>query len=108
MAWRNNENIEELLSILDNKKEIIVFDLETTGLSRKTDYVIQFSGIKYTISGGKLEEKEVVDTYIKPEKSIPAKISEITGITNEMVKNSPTENDALKKSSNHFLETPLF
>lgn len=45
-------------------KPLVVFDIETTGLDKKKDYIIQFAAIKYN-----RESREIIDeinTYIQP------------------------------------------
>ncbi len=69
---------------LDEK--FVVFDIETTGLSSRNDKITEIGAVK--INGGK-----IIDSYsslINPEINIPAKIIELTGITDEMVKDKPT------------------
>ena len=61
------------------------FDLETTGLSIESDEIIEIAAIK--IINGKFTEK--FSTFVKPDVSIPNRITEITGITDEMVKDAP-------------------
>ncbi|QNO16460.1 PolC-type DNA polymerase III [Alkalicella caledoniensis] len=64
----------------------VVFDLETTGLDSKNEEIIEIGAVK-------MRDGEIVDQFsalIKPDKIIPDKITEITGITNEHVKGSPS------------------
>ena len=71
----------------------VVFDLETTGLSTRYDKITEFGGVRF-------EHGTVVDTLdilINPEREIPAKIVEKTKITNEMVKNKPTIEQAIDR-----------
>lgn len=106
--WRDNKNLNKMIEILSREnEEIIVFDLETTGLSRKCG-IIEFAGIKYRINKGTLTEVQKVDTYINPGFSIPPKITEITGISDETVKDAPTEKEALEKIIYPFLgDSPI-
>lgn len=60
----------------------VVFDLETTGLNSETNEIIEIAAIKY-IKGS--NNHATVQSLIKPKRKIPAKITEITGITNEMI-----------------------
>lgn len=70
-----------------------VIDLETTGINTKTCEIIEISAVK--VRNGK-----IIDTYtslIKPNAKVSPKITEITGITNEMLENSPKINDKLQE-----------
>ncbi len=63
----------------------IVIDTETTGLSNVQNEIIELAAIKFV----DWEPIQKFETFIKPKKSIPSNISKLTGITNEMVENSP-------------------
>ena len=62
--------------------EFIVFDLETTGLNAAHCKIIEIGAVK--IAGGKVLEK--YDVFVDPECDIPQEITELTSITNDMVK----------------------
>jgi len=79
--------------ILDEATEYVIFDTETTGLSAAEHELIELAGVK--MRGG-----EVVDTFaslISPTAPIPLKITEITNITNDMVRGQPALADVLPK-----------
>lgn len=65
----------------------VILDVETTGLSPATDKIIQLSAIKYSAQGTPID---TYDTYLNPGVHIPSRITSITGISDEMVRNSPT------------------
>ncbi len=72
--------------------DIIAFDLETTGLNAKNCRITEIGAVR-------LRRLEVVDkfgTFVNPEQHIPSKITDITGITDEMVANAPKEAEAVK------------
>ncbi|WP_440334587.1 exonuclease domain-containing protein [Leyella stercorea] len=71
---------------LNLTRPLIVFDLETTGLDFIRDRIIQISYIKVSPDG--TEERE--NLFVNPEKPIPHEVVELTGITNDDVKNAPT------------------
>ena len=71
---------------LNLSKPLVVFDLETTGLDLVKDRIIQISFIKVNPDG----TEERVNQYINPEKPIPAEVVEITGITEDDIKDAPT------------------
>lgn len=68
-----------------------VFDLETTGVSSRSDAVIEISAVK--VLGGL-----VVDEFtmlVNPKRPIPFYASRVNGITDDMVANAPTFDIAL-------------
>lgn len=69
--------------------EIVVFDLETTGLDPSNCEIIEIAAA--IVQNG--EVKERYHTYVKPSVSIPYKITELTGITNQTVLNAPALED---------------
>ena len=80
---------DQLLS----KANYVVFDLETTGLSTRYDKITEFGGVRF--EQGRVVE--TLDILINPERKIPAKVVEKTKITNEMVKDKPTIEQAIDR-----------
>lgn len=72
---------------LNLKKDLVFFDLETTGVSVSSDRIVQIGMVKYYADGRESEEK---NKLINPTIHIPEEASKIHGITNEMVKDEPT------------------
>ena len=71
---------------LNLTKPLVIFDLETTGLDLVKDRIIQISYIKVMPNG----QEERGDELINPEKPIDPQITQLTGISNEDVKDKPT------------------
>ena len=71
---------------LNLQKPMVVFDLETTGLDLVKDRIIQISYIKVYPDGN----EERGDELINPERPIPQLITELTGISDDDVKDKPT------------------
>lgn len=65
--------------------ELIVFDIETTGLSPVNDEITEIGALK--IKDGKIIEE--FSQLINPQKKISQFITDLTGITNEMVEDKP-------------------
>jgi DNA polymerase III subunit alpha, Gram-positive type len=80
----------------DNNQEdnvYCIFDIETTGFKPEECNIIE-------IAVSKFKNGEIVDeytTFVDPEMNIPDKITELTGITNEMVINCPKVYEMLPK-----------
>ncbi len=80
-----------------------VFDFETTGLSNKNDEIIEIGAVK-------VKNGEIIDTFetfLSPGKSIPAKITDITGITNEMVSGAPKISEIIGQFLEFFADSVL-
>jgi len=71
---------------LNLTKPLVIFDLETTGLDLVKDRIIQISYIKVDPDGHEERGNELVN----PEKPIEPIITQLTGISNEDVKDKPT------------------
>ena len=71
---------------LNLQKPLVVFDLETTGLDLVKDRIIQISYIKVYPDG----KEERGDELINPERPIPQQVTELTGISDDDVKDKPT------------------
>lgn len=69
--------------LIDN--DVVVFDIETTGLDALTCEIIEIGAVK--IKNGRIAES--FEVLIKPKGHIPDEIVNLTGITDEMVKDSP-------------------
>lgn len=92
--WRSDKTKNAVLTLFNaSASELIVFDVETTGFKADCNRVIQFSGIKFSVFDGKMVEKDRISTYINPEFALPEKITEITGITDEMLVDAPKEKE---------------
>ena len=63
----------------------IVFDLETTGLNPASEEITEIAAVR-VVEG---EIRDSFQTYVNPHKSIPAEITELTGISDETVANAP-------------------
>ena len=69
----------------DPEQDYVVVDIETTGAWSSGDRVTEIGAVK-------IRNHQVVDEWhclINPQRSIPAKIVQLTGITNEMVRDAP-------------------
>lgn len=65
--------------------DFVVFDLETTGAKTPPCRITEIGA--YRVQKGKITEE--FQTLVNPETPIPTFISQLTGISNQMVKNAP-------------------
>lgn len=70
----------------------VVVDLEMTGLNPKTDKIIEIGAAR--VEKGKVTAE--YETFVNPEIRIPEKVTEITGITEDMVRKAPKIKDVIE------------
>lgn len=83
--------------------EMIVFDLETTGLKPSTEEITEIAAVL-------VRDGQIIDsfqTYVNPHKPIPAEITELTGISDETVRDAPDLADAMPRFLEFAGERPL-
>ena len=115
---KNRENIMGIFSLIKKKSSIpqnkmtnvgnclneyVVFDIESTGLSKYYSEIVQLSAIK--IRNGQIVD--VFDSLIKPHKPIPNDAILIHHITNEMVASVPTFVDVIDDFLNFIRDSIL-
>lgn len=83
--------------------DFVVFDIETTGLSRFDDAIIQISALKY-------RNDQFVDkfnSFINPHRHLEQKIIYLTGITDKDLVDAPEANDVITKFTTFAQGLPL-
>ncbi len=81
----------------------ISFDIETTGLSPKEDCITEIGAVK--IENGAVTQ--VFNTFADPQRPIPPKITQLTGITDDMVRGAPSQGGAVQAFLNFAGNLPL-
>ncbi len=74
-------------------EEFVAFDLETTGLSSRTDTIIEIGAV--IMKEGR--EVDRFQTFVAPGRKLDPKIIELTGITDNMLLGAPTIDEVLPK-----------
>ena len=83
--------------------EFVAFDLETTGLSSINDRITEVGAV--ILKNGR--EVDRFQTLVDPERLLTAENTELTGITNEMLKGQPKIEEILPKFLEFVGERPL-
>ena len=82
----------------------VVFDLETTGFNAGgADSIIEIGAVK--IDNGEITDR--FDELINPGRKLPAKITELTNITDEMLEGKDNEENAVKRFKEWVGDLPM-
>ncbi|RYD79842.1 MAG: 3'-5' exonuclease [Verrucomicrobiaceae bacterium] len=71
----------------------VIYDLETTGLSSEDCEIIQIAAVRYR--EGEILRSEKFSTFVRPLNAVPYHITTLTGVTNQDVRNAPSQREAL-------------
>lgn len=82
---------------------LVVFDIESTGLSPRHDHIIELAAIKVMPDGTEIEKSWLLN----PTVPIPPETTKIHGITNEIVKECPTFKERAKEIFEFFRDCDL-
>lgn len=101
-----NDDVNVIFNLKDYnllEETFVVFDTETTGFYAGHDQMIEIGAVK--IKNGEIIDR--FDELIDPKRPIPQKITELTFITDEMVKGKDTEENVTKRFLNWIGELPM-
>lgn len=92
---RCGNDINTAYDLMEKGAPIVCFDLETTGLSTIEDRILSFSATKHLLQNEAFVQIDQKDIFINPQRHIPEKASEVNHITDETVKDCPTEEEII-------------
>jgi ATP-dependent DNA helicase DinG len=82
---------------------LVTIDLETTGLDSQKDAIIEIGAVRF--NGSRVESEWT--TLINPGRPIPALVTQLTGITNDMVRNAPPIRAVLQELADYVGDSPV-
>ena len=82
---------------------ILALDIETTGLDPNKDFIIEIGAVLF--SDHRIEAEW--STLINPGRPIPPFITQLTGITNQMVLQAPPIQDVLNELQDYAADSPI-
>ena len=87
----------------NRETDYVVLDFETTGLRAGADQIIQVGAVKYIDH----EQVDMINLYVNPMRSISTRITSLTGITNDSLKNKPPIYDVIPGLIEFIGELPI-
>ncbi|MFI3252960.1 MAG: PolC-type DNA polymerase III [Eubacteriales bacterium] len=92
-----NNNVDDSIVVQgemsgDFAQEIVCFDIETTGLNNRKELLTEIGAV--ILKNG--EFTETFQTFVQPNKRLSPEIIQLTGITDKMLENAPSQEEALK------------
>lgn len=84
-------------------KNYVALDLETTGLNPKLDKIIEIGAVK-VLDG---QKTDTFSTFVNPGRTLEKRVTELTGITDDMLKDAPVIEEMLPQLLVFLGELPL-
>lgn len=106
IAYKEATVVNEAKRLLNAGEIMVIFDLETTGLNKKTDRILSFSALKMK-KDPYLQEVDRIDLFINPGMPIPEVVTKINHINNDTVRDCPKEAEAAKTIRAFLGENPI-
>ncbi|WP_250278627.1 PolC-type DNA polymerase III [[Clostridium] colinum] len=91
--------VDDLSNVVEHSKnqslldEYVIFDLETTGLNREYNKIIEIGAVK--VKNGQIIDR--FSTFINPHENLSKEIVNLTNITDDMLVEAPEESEMLPK-----------
>ncbi len=82
---------------------LVAVDIETTGLDPQSDAIIEIAAVRF--NGNRVEDEW--STLINPGRPIPGLITQLTGITNDMVRNAPPVRAVIQDLEAFIADSPV-
>lgn len=101
------ETVQKAKNLINQGVPIIVFDLETTGLSSIEDRVLSFSAIKAVKNNNIFVVIDEKNIFINPEREIRPETSSVNHIYNDTVKDCPNEDGVIGEIKEFFGDSPF-
>ena len=87
----------------DFTEEIVCFDIETTGLDNRRDVITEIGAV--ILRNGEVTEQ--FSTFADPERPLSREITELTGITDAMLRGAPSQAGAIRAFLDFAGDRPL-
>lgn len=101
-TYRLAKEKENLLNGIRNEDIVLIYDLETTGLSNRDDRIVQLAVRMCLVGEVGLMEIESRTWYLNPGFPMPERALLVHGISDEFLKDKPTENEAFEEIKEYF------
>lgn len=96
---------ENAVQLLSTGRDIIAFDLETTGVKVDKDFIAEISIQRYRFNGKGYQKCGALSYFVKPPVPMPKEASDVNHITNELLADKPTISEVFPKI-NAFIGNP--
>ena len=106
LAWRGTRvglADESVTDTLIEDAEIVVFDLETTGLSARRDRICEIGAVRVSA----LELADTFETLVNPGTALPRQIASLTGLRDPDLRRAPPPRVAVTRSSDRAMSSAL-
>ena len=105
-VWRNLEYNKKAITLAAKSRNFLITAVKTTGLSKDSE-IIEVSFLRCRFFKGEFRICESFETGIRPKTPLSEKISDMNGVTNEVLSKAPYEEEIFPLISSFIGEEPF-
>lgn len=105
--WAHKDETNKFWKLVMEGHPFVVFDVETTGLKKGVDRIIEFSAIRMEKVGYYYRRTASYEWFIKPPFKMDPRVIEVHGITDEFLQDKPEEAEVWEQIKEVFTGNPI-
>lgn len=107
IIWMPKHEFKKYENLLKKGNTFIYYDIETTGINKKNDRIVQLSAVKFKLENNAYVKSGELNIYIKPPFPMCPEVINVHHITNEFLEDKKTEDEEFERIYDFFKDATV-